>query len=814
MTFKAVGTFLDGPDRFLSGITDMVVMPTAGGWQLFTATRPGGGVLSIAVGGNTLTLTDQEAVAVTGALPAPAHLDIVMLGAQTALLYSGSNDGRLNDFALGGDGSLATVAQIKGSPAGAVTAQVTVDLSGERYLYTSRMGASVLTTSHYLSNGRMEEVGEQLLNVSTTATDITALASVSLADGPYLLALSAVQNAVLGFKIGVEGLPVQVTSLGASGGLGIAAPAALEVVTMGGASYAIVAGSGSSSLSVVEIGATGSLSLVDHVIDSLDTRFQGVQALDVLTLGDSVYVLAGGGDDGINVFALLPGGRLLLLDTVLQAEGLTLSGITAIEAVASGHGAEIFVAGEGAGITRLQFDPGSLAPIRVGGAAAEHLTGDARGDLISGGAGADTIDGGAGADILMDGTGSDVMTGGAGADWFVLAGDGASDRIIDFDPAEDRLDLTAWGRVYDISAIQITTTATGAILRFGGETLVLDSADGSGIPASAFRSGDLFTLTHVVGDPVVAGMTIPGTSGNDTQIGAAGDDVLLGSAGADRMQGAGGFDYADYSMATGSMRVDLLYPALNTNIAAGDVHVGIEGLIGGAGPDNLRGTLGSDVLRGGANVDWLFGRKGDDVLDGGIGDDVLLGGAGQDTLSGGEHRDRAQYSEALSGVTADLLKPQTNTGEAMGDVYIDIEDLAGSGFDDRLLGNSGANRLFGRDGNDFLSGRNGADYLNGGSGRDTLDGGAHNDTLRGGTQGDLFVFNGGADVVEDFKPAEGDRLQIDDAIFGPGWTSADLVQAFAHVDGGAVIFDFGFGNSLTLQGYGTLTGLAGYLDII
>ncbi len=787
MAFRVVGTFLDGPETLLSGITDLEVIATAGGWQLFTATRPGGGILSIAVGSSSMTLTDQEPIAVTGALSAPAHLDVVTLGTQTALLYSGSSDGRLNDVVVGADGSLGTVAQIKGSPAGAVTAQVTVELEGERYLYTSRTGASVLTTSHYLSNGRMEEVGEQLLNVSTTATDITALASVPLAGGPYLLALSAVQNAVLGFRIGADGLPVQVTSLGAAGGLGISAPSALEVVTLGGTTYAIVAGSGSSSLSVIEIGAGGSLSLVDHVIDSLDTRFQGVQALDVVTLGDRAYVFAGGGDDGIDVFALLPGGRLLLLDTVLQANGLTLSGITAIEAATSGGVAEVFVASEGMGLTRLHFDPGSLAPMLTGGA---------------------------GADILMDGAGSDVMAGGAGADWFVLAHDGASDRITDFNPAEDRLDLTAWGRVYDISAIQITTTATGAILRFGGETLVLDSADGTGIPASAFRSGDLFTLTHVVGDPVVAGMTIPGTGGNDTQVGAAGDDVLLGSAGADRMEGAGGFDYADYSMAAGSMRVDLLYPALNTNIAAGDLHAGIEGLIGGAGPDNLRGTLGSDVLRGGANVDWLFGRKGDDVLDGGIGDDVLLGGAGQDTLSGGEHRDRAQYSEALTGVTADLLKPQTNTGEAMGDVYIDIEDLAGSGFDDRLLGDSGANRLFGRDGNDFLSGRNGADYLNGGSGRDTLDGGAHNDTLRGGTQGDLFVFNGGADVVEDFKPAEGDRLQIDDKIFGPGWTSADLVEAFAHVDGGAVVFDFGFGNSMTLQGYGTLTGLAGYLEII
>jgi Ca2+-binding RTX toxin-like protein len=343
---------------------------------------------------------------------------------------------------------------------------------------------------------------------------------------------------------------------------------------------------------------------------------------------------------------------------------------------------------------------------------------------------------------------------------------------------------------------------------------VLNAADGRSLTAADFTSSGLFPLTHVVGDPVAAGIRIDATPGNDTQAGGAGDDTLIGSAGADRLDGGAGFDVADYSDARGSQRIDLLSPQLNTNLAAGDVHVGIEGLIGGLGPDNLRGTTTDNILRGGGNVDWLFGRRGDDVLEGGVGDDVLLGGVGQDTLIGGAHRDRAQYSESLQGLVVDLRSPETNTGEAVGDVFDGIEDLAGSSFDDRLSGDDGANRLFGRDGSDALLGRDGADYLNGGSGRDTLDGGGGNDTLRGGTKGDTFVFNGGADVIEDFRRSDGDGLHLDDTIFGPGWEVADLVTTFAHVQGSSVVFDFGFDNSLTLQGVSALTQLDGLVWIV
>jgi Ca2+-binding RTX toxin-like protein len=57
------------------------------------------------------------------------------------------------------------------------------------------------------------------------------------------------------------------------------------------------------------------------------------------------------------------------------------------------------------------------------------------------------------------------------------------------------------------------------------------------------------------------------------------------------------------------------------------------------------------------------------------------------------------------GLTADLATPANNSGEALGDTYLNIETLRGSNGNDTLRGNAGGN---------FLDGAGGADVLDGG----------------------------------------------------------------------------------------------------
>ena len=157
-------------------------------------------------------------------------------------------------------------------------------------------------------------------------------------------------------------------------------------------------------------------------------------------------------------------------------------------------------------------------------------------------------------------------------------------------------------------------------------------------------------------------------------------------------------------------------------------------LDGAGGDDVLYVLLGSDTLLGGAGNDTLFG--------GGGGFDFLEGGAGADQLNGiFGVRSAAAYETATRGVTADLQTASNNAGDAAGDTYSFITDIAGSAFADALRGDTQANEItgglgndtvLGRDGNDTIFGGDGDDWLYGNEGADTLSGEGGDDRLYGG----------------------------------------------------------------------------------
>ena len=89
----------------------------------------------------------------------------------------------------------------------------------------------------------------------------------------------------------------------------------------------------------------------------------------------------------------------------------------------------------------------------------------------------------------------------------------------------------------------------------------------------------------------------------------------------------------------------------------------------------------------------------------------------------GNRIEAASYEDSSSGVTASLADPTRNAGDAVGDIYANIEDasiegLVGSNGDDPLIGDGQANALQGGDGNDTLEGAIGTDTLDGGNGND------------------------------------------------------------------------------------------------
>ncbi|QRM31469.1 M10 family metallopeptidase [Microvirga sp. VF16] len=256
-----------------------------------------------------------------------------------------------------------------------------------------------------------------------------------------------------------------------------------------------------------------------------------------------------------------------------------------------------------------------------------------------------------------------------------------------------------------------------------------------------------------------AGDVLNGKGGNDTLDGGMGDDTLLGGAGTDHLIGSFGIDWVSYADAAGGVSVSLAdgrgyHGSLGGGgAAAGDTYDNIE---------NVEGSHGHDVLAGNAGSNWLKGIGGDDILQGGWGADTLDGGAGFNWAS---------YTNAATGVTANLANQALNTGEAAGDIYIDIRGLQGSQYGDYLVADAttAGNALSGFGGNDTLQGGTGGDALEGGEGSDRLSGGAGSDQLIGGQGADKFCFDtalgvSNVDRISDFNILE-DKIELDSRIF-------------------------------------------------
>jgi Ca2+-binding RTX toxin-like protein len=280
------------------------------------------------------------------------------------------------------------------------------------------------------------------------------------------------------------------------------------------------------------------------------------------------------------------------------------------------------------------------------------------------------------------------------------------------------------------------------------------------------------TYTGTTGDDSWTGTTgndtADGLAGNDTLVGGGGNDLLIGGEGGDRLDGGAGVaDIASYAGAASGVTIDFQTPANNTGDAAGDTFFAVE-IIQGSNYDDvfnsitsvawnhtLRGGMGDDTFyvdtagsldvvvenagEGfdtvyttaatftlGANVEELayigtgdftgFGNSGANTLVGGDGNDTLVGGLGADALDGAGGINAASYSSATTAIVASLANPASNTGEAAGDTYVNIQKLIGSAQADTLTGDAGDNVLVGNAGNDLLVGGEGADRLDGGVG--------------------------------------------------------------------------------------------------
>ncbi|MBE9077386.1 spondin domain-containing protein [Romeria aff. gracilis LEGE 07310] len=213
---------------------------------------------------------------------------------------------------------------------------------------------------------------------------------------------------------------------------------------------------------------------------------------------------------------------------------------------------------------------------------------------------------------------------------------------------------------------------------------------------------------------------LDGLGGDDALRGLEGDDLLIGGGGSDINDGGPGIDTASFSNIGAPVTAVLGQGQASYSPAPGvtviDSLIDIENLTGSPNDDQLFGDGNDNVLDGGDGDDLLAGGGGDDVLNGNEGDDTLRGGGGSDVLNGGNGIDTADFSDIPFAVTADLTQGTASYNTPAGkmtDSLSNIENLTGSGSDDKLTGDAAANLIAGASGDDTIFGGDGDDVLRG-----------------------------------------------------------------------------------------------------
>lgn len=815
-----------------SHITDLEVMMVDGEARLFASTLYDGALTSWRLTPTGLALTDT--LTYHGGFQAGGTSSIMAIEVNDGMsLLSGGGSGhgalQLHGIdVLGQFSSHSIVGQVATSLTGLVYGETIMLGNGTQAVYGGLAGADGIGQLVFDGAGRALSASVTADGPDVFAAAVSALAAIEVGGTQYLLTAAGTENGVTAWDVADNGTLSQAHSIGVEDGLWIAAPTAMEVATIGAQTYVILASAGSSSLSVMLISATGNLQVTDHVIDSLHSRFASASALTVVEHHNSIYVIAGGADDGISIFLLQADGTLLARGHLADTTQMSLENVSAISAVSVGNGIDIFVASsQVSGITQLHFATGSQGQTRQALPDGGTMSGSNGMDALSGAEGNDRLFGGEGDDILADGAGTDRLTGGIGADTFVFAYDDSTDVITDFEQGVDQIDLSAWPGLRSNAQLTFTPRADGIRISYGTDVLIVKSANGQPLDAAHFGEADL------IGDARIPQNIIPGYAGPVQAVPELPDrpayvphvytpvpvdpnpDPVVISPPPDRTD----TNTTDPDViitentTNGSSAADIMFATTeHPNIygrGGADRMTGsgaANNLFGGSGNDTIYGRGGPDRIWGDKGADRLFGNKGNDTILGASGDDLLKGGRGADNLSGGRGPDKIK-----GGSGNDALNGNKGNDKVFGGKGRDT--ILGENGHDKLWGGNGDDQLSGGAKNDALYGGSGTDRLWGGGGADILNGNKGNDVLTGGNGADTFIFSDGRDRITDFS-IRSDTLVLDDQSWRNNYSAQEVVDRYAEVHRGSIVFDFGGNDHLTLTGITNLDTLVDVISIV
>jgi len=397
----------------------------------------------------------------------------------TYVVPMGRYDDNMSVYSVDANGVFTLEDSYFGSGFTNLVASVAVQIGGATVFFSATTAAGL---DYYTINLAGDLTAPRAMNdtANTALGDVAVLEAGFLQGKTFLFVASSFDTGLAVYTVSASGNTVQTYYL-EPGLVGFNAPSAIAAVQVGPRAFIIMASAETDALLVFRVSVGGKLNLVDSMIDISETRFSRASVLEPFEVDGRQFLLAAGADDGLTLFEIDYRGRLKLLDVLADQFDTTLNNISDIEVTEVNGQLYAFVSSPTeSGFTQFLLDirPGTVFR---GGPVQDTITGTSGDDTIFGHGMNDILDGGAGNDRLVDGRGRDTLTGGTGADIFEFIADGQRDWITDFEIGVDRLDLSNYNGLYSYLDLDIRTRPDGAIIRIGDEILSIRSYDGQPI---------------------------------------------------------------------------------------------------------------------------------------------------------------------------------------------------------------------------------------------------------------------------------------------------------------------------------------------
>ena len=381
MGFVWLDTRLDTAARQLMGLSSLDIISVGTRTYIIAAGEADGGMSTYEIlSDGTLVESDDILLSAFSGTQNVRYLNTYEFEGMIYVIPSGRYDDNLMVYSLDINGGLTGGQNMTGAGTANMTMSETVSVGASTYLFSATTSAGLnmftITSGGVLSG--------QTFIADTTSTalgDVTAMTAALLKGHSFLFAASSFDAGISVFEVGEDG-SLDNRFLLTPGLVGFNAIGTLATAQIGPRAFLLVGSAETDTLMVIRVSAGGKLKLVDELVDESGTRFARISALEVFEHEGRTFVLAGGSDGGITLLELDYRGRLNVLEVVADQFTTTLGNISDIKVEIIGSDIYVFVSSSSEhGFTqfKLTLDTGTT------------FTGGPVQDIITGTSGDDTI---------------------------------------------------------------------------------------------------------------------------------------------------------------------------------------------------------------------------------------------------------------------------------------------------------------------------------------------------------------------------------------------------------------------------------------